>query len=176
MRNIIYYIASSIDGYICGPGEDVSLFTRESNLVQKYLEDLKDFDTVLMGKNTYEFGFQCGISPGQTPYEHMVNYVVSSGASYPSIDPNLIIIPPRIEEIQKIKEKEGADIYLCGGGVLAKWLLENGLIDVIKLKLNPIILGSGIKLFENLNKQYTLNFTSIESFSHGLHLITYNLK
>ncbi|MEJ2066019.1 MAG: hypothetical protein P8X74_22535, partial [Reinekea sp.] len=68
MRKIVYYVASSIDGYISGLNDDVSGFIYEGDGVQKYLNDLGSYDTVIMGKNTYEFGYKHGLKPGQPAY------------------------------------------------------------------------------------------------------------
>ena len=61
MKKIVYYVASSLDGYISGIDDDVSGFVYEGEMVEKYLEDLKSFQTVIMGRNTYEFGYKFGV-------------------------------------------------------------------------------------------------------------------
>ena len=53
MRKIVYYVAMSLDGFISGVNGDISGFVGDGNGVAKYLADLVDFDTVIMGKNTY---------------------------------------------------------------------------------------------------------------------------
>jgi dihydrofolate reductase len=58
MRKIIYYVAIFIDGYISGPDGDVSMFTANGDGVNQYLADLNEFDTVIMGRKTYEFGYK----------------------------------------------------------------------------------------------------------------------
>ena len=57
-KNIVYYVASSLDGYTSGENEDASGFVGEGNAVEKYLSDLKEFDSVIMGRKTYEFGYR----------------------------------------------------------------------------------------------------------------------
>lgn len=175
MRKIIYYVASSIDGYISGMDDDISGFAHESSGVNKYLNDLKKFDTVLMGRNTYEFGYKFGLKPGEVPYPHMVHYIFSDTLKLEPIDSKLNICKLELAFIQQLKGEMGTDIYLCGGGQLAGWLLELELIDQVKIKLNPLILGKGIKLFENLNKQYKLNLMESEAHSHGLHILSYDV-
>jgi hypothetical protein len=54
MRKIVYYVATSLDGFICG--HDLEMFVQKGDGVANYLDDLKEFDTVIMGKNTCEFG------------------------------------------------------------------------------------------------------------------------
>jgi dihydrofolate reductase len=52
MRKIVYYVASSLDGFISGPNDDISGFVGTGNGVKKYLSDLLNFDTVIMGRHT----------------------------------------------------------------------------------------------------------------------------
>ena len=70
MQKIVYYIATSIDGYICGKEGDASGFVGKGEGVTRYLQDLEAFDTVIMGRKTYEFG----LSPGEPAYPHMDHY------------------------------------------------------------------------------------------------------
>ncbi len=60
MRKITCYVASSLDGFISGLNDDIGGFVETENGVEKYLADLANFDTVIMGRNTYEFGFKYG--------------------------------------------------------------------------------------------------------------------
>jgi dihydrofolate reductase len=81
-----------------------------------------------------------------------------------------------IDRVQEIKQSAQTDIYLCGGGQFAGWLLDNGLIDQLKLKLNPMILGSGIRLFGNSTTKAKLNLKETESFDEGLNILTYDVE
>lgn len=58
MNKIIYYVATSLDGYISGLDEDISGFVGVGSGLQKYLDDLKGFETDIMGRKTYEFGYK----------------------------------------------------------------------------------------------------------------------
>jgi dihydrofolate reductase len=154
MRKIVYYAATSLDGFISGINDDISGFVGEGNGVAKYLADLSTFDTVIMGKNTYEFGYKFGLKPGQLAYPHMQHYIFSNSLKFDNPDPKLHIRPIELEEIGKLKRETGSDIYLCGGGKFAGWLLDNGQIDMLKIKLNPIILGEGVRLFGVSKKNF----------------------
>jgi len=81
-----------------------------------------------------------------------------------------------LELVKQLKEEEGTDIYLCGGGVFAGWLLDNQLIDVLKIKLNPIILGGGTSLFGNSPSALKLNQNDEQAFEGGLSLRTYQIQ
>ncbi len=75
MKKIVYYVASSLDGYIAGINDDISTFIPDGKGVEKYLSDLQSFKTVIMGLRTYEFGYQFGLQPGQPAYPHMQHYI-----------------------------------------------------------------------------------------------------
>jgi dihydrofolate reductase len=176
MQKIIYYVASSLDGFIAGKNDDISKFIPEGKGVEKYLSDLQNFETVIMGRRTYEFGYQFGLVPGQPAYPHMEHHIFSETLKIEKLAENVRIEKKSIERIKEIKKKSKTDVYLCGGGQFAGWLLDNGLIDQLKLKLNPIILGDGIPLFGNSKTSMVSNLTEKESFNHGLQILTYNLK
>lgn len=176
MRKIIYYVAISLDGFICGPDEDISGFAQGGSGVEKYLEDLKSFDTVFMGRRTYEFGYKFGLQPGQPPYEHMKNYIFSNKLSFEQQHQQVIVCPLEIEKVKEITQSPGTAIYLCGGSILASWLLEHEMIDELKIKLNPFVQGQGTKLFQSTQKAYQLELLKSEQYEQGLQIISYQVK
>ncbi|WP_040282596.1 dihydrofolate reductase family protein [Psychroserpens damuponensis] len=173
MGKIIYYVASSLDGFIAGKNDDISQFILQGNGVEKYQEDLKEFKTVIMGRRTYEFGFQYGLEAGQPAYPNMEHYIFSDSMEIENLAESVHIEKKSIEKVKEIKANAKTDIYLCGGGEFAGWLLENGLIDKLKLKLNPIILGEGIRIFGNSKCFAKWNLIENESFNDGLQILTY---
>ena len=176
MAKIIYYVASSIDGFIAGPNDDVSDFATGGNGVDKYLSDLQDFKTVIMGRRTYEFGYQYGLEPGQPAYSHMEHFIFSDSLELENRAKTVHIEQQSIARVKEIKSSADTDVYLCGGGVFAGWLLDNGLIDQLKLKLNPIILGKGIRIFGESTSKAKWNLIETETFNDGLKIITYDLE
>lgn len=177
MRKIIYYAAASIDGFISGENDDVNGFVSESDGITQYLADLKDFDTVIMGRRTYEFGYNYGMSPGQVPplYRHMKNYVFSNSLDLPDADPQVKTAKMDLKIIDELRAMNGTSIYLCGGGKFAGWLLNNGRIDILIVKLNPLIIGKGIPMFENVERQYKAELLDHKVYSKGLQIISYKL-
>lgn len=169
-------MASSIDGFIAGPNDDISDFVAGGNGVDKYLSDLKNFKTVIMGRRTYEFGYQYGLEPGQPAYPHMEHFIFSDSLKIEKIAKKIHVEPKSIARVKEIKNAADTDIYLCGGGEFAGWLLNNGLIDQLKLKLNPIILGEGIRLFGKSTKKVKWKLLETEIFDEGLRILTYDIK
>lgn len=175
MRKIIYYVATSIDGFISGPNEDISRFEGDGNGVEKYLKDLTEFDTVIMGRKTYEFGYKFGIEPGQPAYPNMTHYIFSNDLTFEKQNALVKIRKPDLDEITKIRKEQGTDIYLCGGGQFAGWLLDNQQIELLKIKLNPLILGQGIRLFGDSKKSIKPMLIDTTLYDNGLQIMTYKI-
>lgn len=176
MRQIIYYVATSLDGYIAGVNDDISKFAQEGEGVRQYQQDLKSFDTVIMGRRTYEFGYQYGLKPGQPAYSHMRHYIFSNQLEFENQHEKVEVCKMDIEIIRGLKKEEGTDIYLCGGGQFAAWLLKHEMIDRLKIKLNPIVLNGGITLFSEIEKQFTSRFLHLQQFEDGLVILEYEIK
>ncbi|MFT4533833.1 MAG: dihydrofolate reductase [Saprospiraceae bacterium] len=155
--------------------DDISGFVGGGNGVQKYLDDLKDFETVIMGRKTYQFGYKYGLVPGKLAYPHMKHYIFSKSLSFDNPDEKLVVKDLDISEISKIRDDSNTDVYLCGGGVFSGWLLEHELIDILKLKVSPLLLGQGISLFGDSTKSYSLNLIDTEEYEAGLLINTYEI-
>ncbi len=176
MKNIVYYVATSIDGFISGVEDDISGFVGEGNGVEKYLNDLKEFETVIMGRKTYEFGYKYGLEPGKLAYPHMDHFIFSKTLSFDNPDPKLVVKDIDLQEVIKIRDQSKTDVYLCGGGDFAGWLLDHELIDILKVKVNPLILGRGVKIFGDSKKSHKMNLIDSNKYENGLLFKTYEIK
>jgi dihydrofolate reductase len=160
MRSLVYLVACTLDGYIAGvdgafdffplAGPHIAdLLAEFPEMIPGHLRDMlsitaenQRFDTVLMGRATYEVGQVLGIT---SPYPHLRQILVSNSISSPP-DPAVEVINDSVAaRVQALKDEPGKDIWLCGGGRLAASLVDE--IDELILKVNPILLGSGIPLF-----------------------------
>lgn len=176
MRKIVYYVAMSLDGYICGPDESIEGYVDKGSGLDQYLNDLKSFDTVIMGRKTYEFGYKYGLVPGQPAYEHMQHYIFSNSISFENAHDQVHVVPRNIDKVKDLKEEKGTDIYLCGGSVFAGELLNNQLIDVLKIKLSPVIFGRGLTLFTGVNNNVALTLIESQDHDHGMEIKTYTFN
>jgi dihydrofolate reductase len=126
-----------------------------------------------MGRRTYEFGFQFGVT---NPYPWLKQYVISRSMAK-SPDVNVELVSNNIFEfVKELKAGKGKDIYLCGGANLAAKLLEEGLIDEIVVKLNPVVFGTGIPLFSETTKQAALELTESKVYQNSVMLLYYRVK
>lgn len=174
MRKLKYYVAVSVDNYIAHEDGSWGGFLAEGNHVTDYLESLQTwFDVVLMGRKTYEAGLNLGVT---NPYPHLKQYVFSRTMKQ-SPDEHVEVISENIVElVSQLKNEIGKDIYLCGGADLATMLFAENLIDEIILKLNPVLLGSGIPLFNGVIKQTSLELMGSKIYKNGVLLLHYCVK
>ncbi|MEO0912848.1 MAG: deaminase, partial [Pseudomonadota bacterium] len=83
MQPVIYDVAVSADGFICGADGDISLFPHEGAVVEDYRARLAGYAHCLMGRATYEFGYAYGLEPGANPYPWMEATVFSRSLDLP---------------------------------------------------------------------------------------------
>lgn len=119
MRKLKYYVACSIDGFIAHEDGSFESFLTEGESVTDYLESLKEFDVVLMGRKTYEVGLKEGKTD---PSPTMKSYVFSRTMKE-SPDKRVEIVSDNVGElVRNLKNETGKAIYLCGGSNLATTL------------------------------------------------------
>ncbi|MEM8822999.1 MAG: dihydrofolate reductase family protein [Pseudomonadota bacterium] len=145
MQPIIYDVAVSADGFICGANADISRFPHEGPVLDDYRARLATYGTALMGRETYVFGYAYGLTAGANPYPHMRSIVISKTLDLPE-DAQVEQIPD-LTTIPHLKAQASRPLYLCGGGHLACTLLRAGFIDQVVLKRAPILLGTGVLLW-----------------------------
>ncbi|MBT2757466.1 dihydrofolate reductase family protein [Mesobacillus foraminis] len=180
MSKLIYHVAVSLDNFIADQGMiegDIknSSFLFDGEHVPDFLSDIQQYDAVLMGGKTYEFGFQFGAKPGEPGYKGIKHYIFSNSMQFDSNEEVELIKEDALGFIENLKQKEVGRIWLCGGGELAGSLLKNKLIDQLVLKVNPIIVGKGIALFGNVKAHLKLELMDIKQYSNGVIKTTYNI-
>ena len=160
MRELTYYVATSLDGRIAGPGGAYDGFAVEGDhlphLVEAWRETIpthvldalglaprsERFDTVLMGWETYAVGLAEGVD---SPYRHLRQVVFTrehADAAVPD-EVELVSSDP-VAFVRDLKASDGGGLWLCGGGTLASALLDE--VDHLVLKVNPVLFGDGVPL------------------------------
>jgi len=174
MRKICYHVAITLDGFIARLDGSIDGFLEDGDHVEDYLTSLIEYDSVIMGRKTYEFGYAFGLQPGHRAYPHMENWIFSKSLDISSRHGVNVVKEKWLETLGQIQKREGSDIYLCGGSVFAGWLLSEGKIDHLKLKLNPVVFGEGLPLFTGV-KNGISNFDLVSSkiYNSGVILLGY---
>lgn len=185
MRNLVYYVAVSIDGYIADPSGGFDAFLVEGDHASVVFGEYADalpahahaalgiepprtmFDTVVMGWNTLTPALDLGIA---SPYPHLRQVVASRQPR--DVDPAITLTDDPLAAVRRLKQEDGLDIWLCGGGELAGTLLPE--IDRLILKRNPVVFGSGISLFGNAPYEpRPFDLVSVRSFTSGVAIEEY---
>lgn len=167
MQPIIYDVAVSIDGFIARPDGDISGFSEHGPVVDDYLARLETYACAIMGRATYEFGYRFGLRPSDNPYPHMDCKVFSQTLDLPKSSGVMIVHDTLQTHADALKQELDGPICLCGGGSLASSLLEAGLIDILRLKRAPIILGDGVPLFSGYSEIASLRHRETKHYEDG---------
>lgn len=167
MQPIIYDVAVSLDGYIAGPGGDITRFAHQGPVVDDYFARMAGYAAAIMGRNTYEFGYRFGLKPGDNPYEHMRTIVCSTSLQLPEGSAVAIEKSLDRDKVQMLKQTAAGPIYLCGGGAFAGELLLQGEIDFLRLKRAPVLLGAGTHLFNGVSRPPELVALETQTYDNG---------
>ena len=175
MRKVTFGGANSLDNYFARKDDSVDwlMWSNEAASVMKNF--WKTIDTVVMGRRTYEVALRMGAGGGGA-YPGVKNYVFSRTIKQKPGSKVEIISEDAAEFVRKLKSQEGKDICVMGGGLLAKSLLEANLIDEIGFNIHPVLLGSGIPLFHEMNHQIDLELIDFQAFKNGTLLVSYRVK
>ena len=173
MRTLKYYVACSLDGFIAHEDGTWDGFLPDGEHVSDYLESIKEFDVVLMGRKSYEIGLKDGKTD---PYPTLKSYLFSHTMKESPNKQVQLVSENAGSLIRQLKHETGKDIYLCGGADLATTLFSENLIDEIILKINPFLMGAGIPLFTSVIPQTALELLDSKIYENGVVLLRYQLK
>lgn len=169
-RRLRYQVAVSLDGFIAGPDGQVDWIVMDPAIDFGAL--YREFDTVVMGRRTYEVVIAQG---GQGAMPGLEVVVVSRTIPASSLPGVRILDEDAREVVAALKAKPGRDIWLFGGGVLFRSLLDAGLVDTVELAVMPVLLGSGIPLMPAgsaarlvLTDQHVLPTSGIVALSYSV--------
>lgn len=162
----------SLDGYIADSKGGVDWLTGQGNdeeNIDAYSEFVKDIDTVIMGWNTYR-QIVTELSPGEWVYHDLTSYVVTHNLK-PSSDKICFTSESPAELVKKLRKEDGKGIWICGGANIIQQLVKEDLIDCYYITVVPVILGSGIRLFEQTDYEIKLRLLKTQSYNGMVDLI-----
>ncbi|WP_160067062.1 dihydrofolate reductase family protein [Sphingobacterium bovisgrunnientis] len=176
MRKLCLFIACSLDGYIAKPNDDLSFL----KLVEKNGEDYgyNDFiatiDTLIIGRKTYDWVKN---NIGTTHYDNGDRDVyVISRTPLTNVGRTFFYSEDLKNLIVRLKSQPGKNMYCDGGAEIINSLLKEDLIDEMTISIVPVLLGDGIRLFQNNRPEQNLEFISSKSYDTGLVQIHYKRK
>ena len=185
MRQLVLFMHVSLDGFVAGPNGEMDWIKVDEDLFDYAGKQTDQSDTALYGRITYEMMDNYWPTAAEKPtasrhdkqhsewYNKVAKVVISKTMQGEHL-PNTTIISNNIaEEIIKLKESTGKDIVVFGSPSAAHLLMEDNLIDDYRIFVNPILLGTGIPLFNNINHRMPLQLIDHSVIGSGVVCLHY---
>jgi dihydrofolate reductase len=167
MRRLCYAVAASLDGFIAGPHGEHDWIVHDPSI--DFAAMFAQYDTLLMGRGTYEIAK----AQRKSPLSRGQKWIVVSRTLKPKEHPDVTILSTGVAEaVDALKAQPGKDIWLFGGGVLFRAMLDAGLVDTVEIGLQPIMLGSGIPLLPE-GRRRSLKLTESKAMPSGILMLKY---
>lgn len=176
MRKLSLFIATSLDGYIAKPNDDLSFL----KIVEKdgedygYTEFTANIDTIILGRKTYDYVLK---EIGSSHYDNGQRDVyVITRSEKPRTGRTTFYTGKLNELVQRLKSESGKDIYCDGGAEIINELLHHDLIDEFIISVIPVLVGNGTRFFKDGRPEQELEFVSAKSYETGLIQLHYKRK
>ena len=169
MRRLRYSVAASLDGFIAGPNGEYDWIAHDPSI--DFVAMFAQYDTLLMGRKTYEFASEMAKSWDSLGQR----WIVVSTTLKPEEHPGVTILSSGVAEaVAAMKTEPGKDIWLMGGGVLFRAMLDAGLVDTVEVEVMPVMLGSGVPLLPD-GKRRSLRLDESETLPSGILMLKYSV-
>lgn len=188
MRNLIFFMHTSLDGFVAGPNGEMNWIKVDEEIFDFVATMTEKADTALYGRVTYEMMQNYWPTAGDSPnaskhdkehsawYKKVPKIVLSRTLSEKGLENTTVISDHLADNINKIKKQDGKNILIFGSPRASHSLLNLGLIDEFWLFVNPILLGKGIPLFKDVPETTQLNLMESKTFSCGVIALHYGKK
>lgn len=166
------FLATSVDGYIAGPADDLAFLERVQLEGEDYgyAELMRSVDVLVLGRRTYEVAL--GFDPW--PYAGKRCVVMSRTQAAPRYDEEIVAEAP--EELVARLGAEGARHLYVDGGTLVRSFLRAGLVHELVLSVVPVVLGAGVRLWSEGGPQVPLRLESSRAWPTGLVQLRYAVE
>jgi dihydrofolate reductase len=176
MRKIVAGLAITLDGVGESPSSHWLLFNDEMNEVIG--AGVAQSDAILLGRNTYlQFAELWPKLGSDVPMADFMNntpkYIVSSSLTTLDWANSSLVTGDLAEEVAQLKERPGKNIQIPGSPRLVRSLLRDGLLDGLSLMVHPIVLGAGMRLFDEVTNRIGLKLIESRTLSTGVLCVTY---
>jgi dihydrofolate reductase len=184
MAKLIVTEFITLDGVMEAPGGEPThphtgwVFDYMGPEQQEYkYNEILEAGSHLLGRVTYE-SFAGAWPEREGEFAEKMNsmpkYVVSSTLEEPLEWNNSTLIKGDLaEEVGKLKQQDGGPILVAGSATLVRWLIENDLVDELRLMVFPVMIGGGLRPFPESQQRKAFNPTGAQSFDKGVAVYTY---
>ena len=174
MRKVIWGAAVSLDLYLAGPDEALDWLHWSDDAAAISAASWQGVDTLLMGRKTYDFAAEkrrrrrCRRL--EDPHLHLLADHDRGARRAPSSSPS-----DPAAFVRRLKQEDGGDIIVMGGGELASALIEGGVVDEIGLNVHPLLLGGGIPFFRPMARRVALALVEARPIAKDCVFLRYRL-
>jgi dihydrofolate reductase len=180
MKKVILDLAVTLDGFIEGPNGEIDWCIMDDDM--DFEGFISGIDTIFYGRVSYDTcgNFQPDANADPTAQKiweavHSKQKFVFSSQNRQD-DKVTFISSDIADTVTEIKKQDGKDIWLYGGASLIKTFIQSGLIDIYRISVHPIALGSGKPLFEDLEERVELRLITTNVFKSGVVQLIYEPK
>lgn len=140
-RKLVLFIACSLDGYIATKNESLEwLFNVEGEGDNGFAEFYETIDTVVMGRKTYDWVMRNGGEGLPNKNKKLYVFTRTTGQDYENVH---FVNEDLTKFVHKLKEQEGENIWVVGGGELLYSFLQEDMVDEFIITIAPVLLGKG---------------------------------
>jgi dihydrofolate reductase len=182
LRKVILFMLISLDGYFEGPNHNIDWHNVDEEFNQFSNAQLQSTDLLLFGRVTYELmaGFWPTAAAARddpitaAAMNRLPKVVFSRTLDHVNWQNTRLVKENIVEEVMRLKDEPGKDIFIFGSSDLSVTLLQHGLIDEFRLLVNPLVLGAGTSLFHGIQAPLHLRLLSTQTFKNGNVLLVYH--
>ena len=173
MRDVVLFIAMSLDGYIAAPDGGIdwlggeSSESSDSGSYERFIAGVSD---IVMGYTTYR-QLTTELLPGAWPYAAQKTHVLTHRENPVAPEGVAFVNEPLSELIGRLKREAGGEIWLSGGASVAQQAMQLGLVDRYHINVMPTIRGAGIRLFDAMERPVPLRLLSTEHYNGIVDLV-----
>ncbi|HBB32612.1 MAG TPA: dihydrofolate reductase [Cyanobacteria bacterium UBA8803] len=171
MVDIIYYLATSLDGYIATQDDGIEWLPpiEKEGEDYGYSEFYNSVDAIIMGRRTYEKSLELG----EWFYSGKPCWVCTQRQIQVQQPDVIVTSSSPIDIITELEKRDLQRVWLVGGGKLASSFRNYGLISEYQISIIPIILGKGIPLFDSPGQLEKLKLVECKPFPNGVVMLRY---
>lgn len=181
MRKLVLFLHASLDGFVEGPNGamDIGWISYDGDLEKYAKEVLSTADTVIWGRGTYQLmhGYWPSVPSNPSASQHERNHaewidktakiVFSTTLDKVEWNNSRLVKEDVQEEIKNLKQQPGKDMVILGSPRIAHHLMQLDLIDEYKITVSPVLIGSGLPLFQGLKEKLNLKLIENKTFGSG---------
>jgi dihydrofolate reductase len=181
MRKVIFFMLTSLDGYLEGPNRDINWHNVDEEFNEFAVQQTGEFGALLFGRATYEL--MAGYWPTESAksddpiiaelMNSLPKFVFSKTLKKAEWSNTKLVKDGFVDEVSKLKQQSGKDIAIFGSSDLAVTLIDQGLINEYRIMINPIVLGDGKSLFSGIQNKLDLKLMKTRTFGNGNVLLYY---